>query len=151
MAKKLSKFGAKFKEARDKGEKVFNFGGKSYNTKMKGEGNKKSSSRLPKTTDVKPTARPEFKQDMNPLKSGIPVAGGLGVKPGQRPKKSEPLKESSPAARDKRKSLAYIKNAGSAKGALDKMKGIKADKPAPKKGFRETMKSVVGNFKKQTY
>ena len=38
---KLSKFGAAFKAARASGKKEFEFGGKKYNTKVKGEGSDK--------------------------------------------------------------------------------------------------------------
>lgn len=38
---KLSKFGAAFKAARASGKKEFEFGGKKYNTKVKGEGSSK--------------------------------------------------------------------------------------------------------------
>ena len=58
MAKKLSAFGAEFAKQRKAGAKEFSFGGKKYNTKMKGEvapAKKKSS--LPKTAPV-PTSRP---------------------------------------------------------------------------------------------
>lgn len=43
MSKKLSKFGAAFAAARKSDRKEFSFGGKKYNTKLKGEGTKKSS------------------------------------------------------------------------------------------------------------
>ena len=47
----LSKFGAAFKAARKSGKKEFSFGGKSYNTKVKGEGDE------PKKVPT-PTAKP---------------------------------------------------------------------------------------------
>lgn len=40
---KLSKFGAAFKAARASGKKEFEFGGKKYNTKVKGEGSSKKT------------------------------------------------------------------------------------------------------------
>src|SRR5690242_3239893 len=125
MAKKLSKFGAAFKAARDKGEGVFDFGGKKYNTKMKGEGKKKS--KLPSTTNVKPTPRPDATASgkrngaFNPTqqqgrKSGAdhvfsnsgPSFRGGGpkiAKSKQNMEKNAPKK-----SRETRKSEAYIKN-----------------------------------------
>lgn len=44
---KLSKFGAAFKAARAAGKKEFSFGGKKYNTKVKGEGDAPKSAPTP--------------------------------------------------------------------------------------------------------
>lgn len=44
---KLSKFGAAFKAARSSGKKEFEFGGKKYNTKVKGEGGGGSTKKVP--------------------------------------------------------------------------------------------------------
>lgn len=51
---KLSKFGAAFKAARAAGKKEFEFGGKKYNTKVKGEGG--GASKAPKKVPT-PTSR----------------------------------------------------------------------------------------------
>jgi len=82
MAKKLSKFGSAFAEARKSGKSEFDFGGKKFNTKMKGEGAKKSSkSKLPGSTSVTPKSRSSAldKSTARPSFSGMSdVAGNKG-------------------------------------------------------------------------
>lgn len=90
MAKKLSAFEKAFASERKKGSKTFQFGGKSYNTKLKGEDKPKSKSKvdLPKSAPT-PTARP----------SKITMTGNSGPSSRYTPKgKSEALSRS-PAAK----------------------------------------------------
>lgn len=76
MAKqKLSAFGAAFASARSSGKSVFTFGGKSYNTKVKGEGAGKSASvKSSKSKVPTPSASPRSASH-----SVIP-SSGLGTK-----------------------------------------------------------------------
>jgi hypothetical protein len=53
----MAGFKSAFAAARKAGKKEFTWNGKSYNTKLKGEGASKKSS-LPATTNIKPKARP---------------------------------------------------------------------------------------------
>ena len=79
MAKKLSKFGSAFDKARKSGASEFDFGGKKFNTKMKGESSSKkksSKSKLPATTSVTPTARPSNEPAGKGYLSGPSKRGG---------------------------------------------------------------------------
>jgi hypothetical protein len=74
MAKKLSGFGAAFAAARKSGKTEFDFGGKKFNTKMKGEGTKKSS--LPKSVPVpSPRANAVSEMSKKPSFSSMTEAG----------------------------------------------------------------------------
>lgn len=111
MAKKLSKFGAAFDAARKGGAKEFDFGGKKYNTKLKGT-SKKKSSKLPESTSVMPKSRSGAISSMSKESS----FSGLSnvAKEGSKKTSSKPsfakLKTRTPAERDIAKSKAYIAN-----------------------------------------
>lgn len=61
----MSKFGEAFAKARKGGAKEFAFGGKKYNTKMKGEGDSsKKKSSLPSTAKVGPS-KPMMQKNPN--------------------------------------------------------------------------------------
>ena len=138
MAKKLSKFESAFASARKGGKSEFDFGGKKYNTKLKGTFKKKSS-KLPESTSVMPKSRsgaissmskkPSFSDLSNVAKEGA-------VKKTSLPKPSfAKLKTRTPAERDIARSKAYITN--------------HTEKPKKSSGpsFRDAMKKVSRSIK----
>lgn len=131
MAKKLSAFEKKFASERAKGAKTFMFNGKSYNTKTKAGGSKKSPS-LPKTTSVTPTARPAGPKSDNSRPS---FSGLSGVGKAKKAFKPEVMKSATNKAFSKMKDMETLSNFRQ-----------KESRRAADEGSNKGLKKKIGKF-----
>lgn len=116
----LSKFGAAFKAARKAGKKEFSFGGKSYNTKLKGEG---ASKKVPT-----PSKRPDREGER------AKARGQQG--PGMKEASAQRAKDATMASRAAKRGQAgpaAAKQVGVAKAGSAISKAVAKKENAPKK------------------
>lgn len=133
MAKKLSKFGAAFKAAKD--GSVFDFNGKKYKKEYAKSPKKSGGSKLPATTSVTPTPRPGTASgkrspfspthDRGTSSTALPRSSNSPTTRGGK-RGSKPATPSYGDDKSKtRQSSAYIANTGAKAAKLKMLKGMK--------------------------